>query len=85
MVERMADYFIINVGDGAMLERLSKDELEQRLDDNYYGEDIEYLERETGYKQGIDRWDLMANRGLLIIKGELVEPIEKPIIKWKVP
>ena len=68
-------YYVIHNGDGdTTVEELSKDELLERLKEYYYGE-VDVIkkmpeERDTNY------WD----ENILIIKGNIVSPVEKKII-----
>jgi len=70
----MENYYVIRNSEGdTYVERISKQELVKRLNENYYGE--EYLngvpkESDTNYWGG----------QTLIIKGEVVVPREKRVV-----
>lgn len=56
--------------------RLSKEELEARLDEDYWGGGLKFLTAGD---------DIEANTGLMIIKGEQVIPKPKKVVEaWEV-
>lgn len=76
----MQKYFVICLSpDGTGVSCLSKGELEERLAEDYWGENPEFLDFADG------RLDLEHSNGLLIIKGERIEPKPVDIVKsWSV-
>jgi hypothetical protein len=71
-------YFVIySSEDGEVsVERLSKEDLEKRLNENYWGDKPKFLSESD---------DLAYNAGLMIIKGELVTPQPKKVVEeWDV-
>jgi hypothetical protein len=69
-------YFVISCSeDGDVsLDILAKDELERRLNENYWGEEPEFLTPTDGV-------DLRERSGLYIIKGSWASPKAKMAVK----
>ena len=68
-------YYLIHNEDGdTTVEELSKEELLERLKEEYYGE-VDVI-KEMPKERDTDYW----NEDILIIKGNIVSPIEKKII-----
>ena len=81
MITDTFDYFVIHNSDGdTNVEKVSKSELEERLKENWYGENPEFLndipkERDTNY------W----GESYLIIKGQIATPKQKQVVTvWEV-
>lgn len=66
----MDNYFIISNSDGdTMVERVNKDELTRRINEQYYGE-VDYMQNWTD--DDTNYW----GDSILIIKGDVIVPIE---------
>lgn len=72
-------YTIIRTGDGASIERISKEILVQRLNINYYGSKVRIFT--AGDLMAQRTHDLMELEGIFIIEGDLVSPISKTVVK----
>lgn len=71
-------YFVIySSEDGKVrVNRFSKEELENRLNKNYWGDDPKFLSEKD---------DLAYSVGLMIIKGDLIAPQPKKVVEqWGV-
>lgn len=80
-------YIVVSVGDGASIERLTKEKLMERLNERWWGDarvlDVETFERMFG-RAGSGAIDLMETTGLFIIKGDLVVPKPKKVVEtWE--
>lgn len=73
----MSSYFLIHSGeDGGSAEKLSKEELLNRITENYYGEDAKIL-NEVPEDGNMEYW----GDSILIIKGEIVTPEPVELVK----
>lgn len=70
-------YMVISTGDGATVERLSKDKVIARLNEGYWGDRKIFMAED--FRLGFI--DLMEKRGLFIIKGDLVAPKPVEVVK----
>jgi hypothetical protein len=66
-------YTVVSTGEGAYIERMTKGELIERLNEGCWGDEKVHSTEDFG--EGAI--DLMATRGVFIIKGDVVVP--KPI------
>ena len=65
----MSRYFVIRNSDGdTYVESLSRETLQERLSEGYYGSDIDYLDSVPG--MDTNYW----GESILIIKGEIAVP-----------
>jgi hypothetical protein len=72
-------YFVLTTGSGANVEQMTKGELEDRLNENYWGETEWCTDLSTSI-------DLLAERVHLVIKGEIVAPREvETVVKLEIP
>lgn len=82
-------YIVLFVGDGARMERLTKSQLVERLDKQWWGatQMIDKTLFDTwSIRGGGGALDLMETGGLFIIKGDLIVPEAKQVVKtWDVP
>lgn len=73
-------YFVIFGSDDGdvRISNLTKDELETRLNENYWGG--------AKIRSEIDDEDLRELNGVVIIRGDMVIPFgERSVTRWKVP
>jgi len=82
-------YIVVSVGDGASIERLTRAQLMDRLNEKWWGAkrilDVDAFERLLG-RTGSGAIDLMATAGLFIIKGDLVVPKPAKVVEtWSLP
>ena len=73
-------YIVISVGDGASIERLTRAVLLSRLNEDYYGSK-ERIFTEEDFKKERGPVDLLMRRGLYIIKGDVIAPTPKEVVK----
>lgn len=74
-------YFVLTANeDGIRIEAITQEDLTRRLDQNYYGEDVEWDRALAPHR------DLQATATKVIIKGKIVVPIaEERVIHHRLP
>lgn len=81
MSQEQEMYYVISASvDGSYIERLTKDQLEEELNDEAYGKDVEFVHPNDSMP------DIESGTWALIIKGEVVVPKAVEVItKLKLP